>query len=128
MRYFSQTTDQRVFLMASINAGEYLLCEGFRGWHYSIDGYCREAVATVADVLGVDLPEFERLVNAYVEDPCQYHPSRLTPAQERSAESVAQLCAFIRTHKDSNRLRTETKSTFVVDLNTGESITIVASF
>lgn len=118
MRFFSQTTDQRIFLMT----------KGFSKMHPGLAGYCREAVAAVAEVLGVDFLEFEKLVDAYIEAPSQYHPSGFTPAQERSAESVAQLLGFVRTHEDGNRLYTETRSTFVVDLNTGESVTIIASF
>jgi len=128
MRYFSQTTDQRVFFMASVNAGEYLVCRGFSEWHYDLSSYCREALAAVVDVLGVSFLEFEKLVEAYITDPRQYHPSRFTPAQERSAESVAQLFAFVRTFGGSDRLSPETRSSFVVDLNTGESVTIIASF
>lgn len=128
MRIFSQTSDQYVFLLASVNLGEYLECKGFGERHYCLRGYCREVVASVADVLEVDFTEFERLVEAYVGDPRQYHDSRLTPAEERSAESVAQLLTFIRTYGDSDRLCTETKSTLVVNLNTGRSVTVVASF
>lgn len=128
MRIFSQTSDQCVFLMASINLGEYLECKGFSEWHSGLGGYCREVVASVADVLEVDFVEFDRLVQAYAKDPGQYHSSGLTPAEERSAESVAQLLVFIRTFGGSNRLFTETKSTLVVNLNTGRSVTVVASF